>query len=58
MKALIEKLLSEVDEDIKDAMSQIEPHNQKFGYRNWEVLRDPANTILNWQLLRDRRKTK
>lgn len=51
MDTVIEKLLDEVDPDIKEAML-----TKGFnGFSNWELLVDPTNTILLWQELRDRK---
>ncbi len=51
MNTVIEKLLEEVDPDIKEAMLA-----KGFnGFSNWELLVDPTNTILLWQELRDRK---
>lgn len=56
MKEIINKILDEVDPDIRDVMLRIEECNGKREYRNWELLHDPANAILNWQSLRDRNR--
>lgn len=50
---LIEKILNEVDEDIKEAMLKKDGRNRAF-----EMIPDPANTILAWQNMRDRKKKK
>lgn len=50
----IEKILNEVDTDIREQMLKIEPNN----YKAYELLQDPANTILGWQALRDRKNAK
>mgnify|MGYP001602315981 CR=1 FL=1 len=52
MKELIEKLLEEVDADIKLAMVK---ENER-GEKAWEWLQNPILTILEWQKLRDRRE--
>lgn len=56
MKEIIEKLLQEVDEDIRVLMLK-ESEQGKYPssfYKNYELLADPANTILLWQAMRDR----
>ena len=52
MKELINKLLEEVDIDIKSAMIE---ENER-GEKAWEWLQNPALTILEWQKLRDRKE--
>lgn len=50
---IIEKILNEeVDSDIKEIMLRQEVR-QNVIYKGYELLVDPANTILQWQLLRD-----
>ncbi len=51
MKELIEKLLEEVDPDIREIMLRV----SNEGYEYWTTLKDAPNTILQWQSLRDRR---
>lgn len=54
MKEVVEKLLEEVDPDIKELMLT----KQKVGnneYFTYELQPDPAMVILNWQALRDRK---
>lgn len=51
MKMIIDKILKEVDPDIRELM--LMEHN---GYAHWQLLVDPCNTILNWQFMRDRKK--
>lgn len=69
MKEIIEKLLEEVDSDIRELMlaesetiRMLPPTTYKITistlgeyYKRWELLKDPANTILNWQAMRDRK---
>lgn len=68
----IEKILNEVDADIREQMLKIEPRTTvylnndmtgkrqetTYNYRAYELLQDPANTILGWQALRDRKNAK
>ena len=70
MKDLIEKLLKEVDIDILVIMTtrstawkdyeRYKTHSRLDDpdnyYLVWELLQDPAQTILNWQAMRDRKK--
>ena len=49
----IEKILDEVDVDIKNAMMK---WDEKENLPTWQFFTDPANTILGWQFLRDRKK--
>jgi len=49
---LIMKILDEVDPDIKIEMRML----GQWGDEAWTLLPDPANTILRWQELRDRKK--
>lgn len=51
---LIEKLLTEVDADIKEVMLAPAPGGNKV----WEWLPNPTMTILEWQQLRDRQDFK
>lgn len=59
MKDVIEKLLEEVDRDIKEVMmkdSKIESYpteGDKRFYKNWEMIEHPVSTILEWQFLRN-----
>lgn len=63
MKEIVEKLLKEVDQDIKDIMLQkssvIKDKKYEGGfvhysyYLNYELLPDPANAIIGWQYMRD-----
>lgn len=48
---IIEKILSEVDPDIRDILLKTETR-QNVVYKGYELLDNPANTILNWQLMR------
>lgn len=50
---LIEKILSEVDEDIRESMLKKDGRNKAY-----EMIPDPANTILAWQNMRDKKKKK
>lgn len=49
---LIMKILDEVDPDIKIEMLML----GEWGNEAWTLLPDPAQTILRWQELRDRKK--
>jgi hypothetical protein len=51
---LIRKILEEVDPDIKEIMLAVGENEPN--YENFQLLTDPANTILNWQAMRDRKK--
>lgn len=63
-KEIHEKLLDEVDEDIRDIMTKPEttyydfPECKKIAnvYQGFELIDNPAETILLWQSLRDRKK--
>lgn len=48
VKDLIEKLLTEVDPDIRETMLAVNEKNEA----TWEWLPDAANTILRWQEMR------
>jgi hypothetical protein len=50
MKPLIEKVLQDVDPDIAEAMRQKDEGHG--GYEAWEYLRNPVDTIINWQRMR------
>lgn len=53
MKDLVEKLLEEVDSDIKDAMLARGFYTVADGLvENWQALKDPFCSILNWQSMR------
>lgn len=55
MKEILDAILSECDDDIKEIMLK----EQTVGgdtYQQWSLLRDPANTILLWQAMRDRNR--
>lgn len=52
----IEKILEEVDIDIKEQMLKTEKYSDGSIYKTYQLLHDPANTILGWQALRDRKK--
>lgn len=54
IRTTIVKLLDEVDEDIKNELLLREGRLNEF--EKWELLPDPANTILNWQSMRDHKK--
>ena len=62
MKDVIEKLLNEVDPDIKDFMMTEQPVDRSLypnatrGYYAYELLTDPFNAILRWQEMRDRNR--
>jgi len=47
---IVEKLLQEVDEDIRELM--LKP-NRNTEYKGYHLLPDPTNTILSWQYMRD-----
>lgn len=49
---LIMKILDEVDADIKVEMLM----TGEWGDEAWTLLPNPAQTILEWQALRDRKK--
>jgi hypothetical protein len=51
-REIIEKILDEVDVDIKNAMMK---WDEKESFPAWCMLVDPANAILQWQALRDRK---
>lgn len=57
-KEIIEKILLEVDDDIRELMmkesNQLDRENKP--YKGYDFLQDPVNTILRWQELRDRNK--
>jgi hypothetical protein len=46
---IIEKILQEVDEDIKTAMLKSDGK-----YKAYEMIPDPANAIINWQIMRNK----
>ena len=48
--SMLEKILSEVDPDIRETMLSSDGR-----YKAYEMLPDPANTILAWQAMRDRK---
>ena len=52
-KDIIEKILSEVDPDIREAMLKTDGQ-----YKAYDMLPDPANAIINWQLMRNKNGTK
>jgi len=52
LEYLVNKILEEVDADIKDAMT----HADLNGYKMWELCQNPTLTILEWQKLRDRKR--
>lgn len=53
LRKIIERLLKEVDPDIREAMLEKE---ERYGTPAWASLHDPTGTILAWQALRDRKK--
>lgn len=55
---IIEKLLEEVDSDIKEIMMKKEPigGSEEYFYKGYQLLPDPANTILGWQAIRGKKK--
>jgi hypothetical protein len=56
---IIEKILEEVDVDIRESMLKDSKQQKLHSFKNYKVyhlLPDPANTILGWQALRDRKK--
>lgn len=63
MREIIEKLLDEVDADIKELMlaDEVIPEGSLRStfietLKNYQLLPDPTGTILMWQELRDRKK--
>ncbi len=54
LKDLVEKLLDEVDSDMKEVMMADE--REGMDGKNWQMLVDPMMTILKWQELRDKNK--
>lgn len=61
---IIEKILQEVDPDIREIMMREEKERYPlFGrdsatYKGYQLLPDPANTILGWQAMRTAKKEK
>lgn len=56
MEEIIEKLLEEVDADIKAILLEDSKHpkgNGKGQYKNYELLENPPYVILEWQKLRN-----
>lgn len=51
MKEIIDKLLEEVDPDIKELMNK-----EAGGWCYWALLPNPTGTILEWQAMREHRK--
>lgn len=51
IRTTIIKLLDEVDADIKEELLTLDGE-----YEKWQLLPDPANTILAWQYMRDYKK--
>ena len=49
---IIEKILDEVDPDIKEIMLRTETI-QQVPCKGYDLIPDASNTILSWQLLRD-----
>lgn len=65
MKPIIEKILEDVDSDIRHLMLR-DSDMIRLGlptdtgpeyFYNWELIPHPLETILMWQELRDRKKT-
>ena len=59
LKKTIEKLLEEVDEDIKETMLTKEFDNEstyKESYYAWELTSSPILTIIEWQRMRNEKK--
>ena len=57
MNKIIEKLLEEVDPDIKEIMlcdSNVYSANGVW-YKYWELVGSPLLIVLEWQALRDRK---
>jgi hypothetical protein len=54
-REIIANLLEEVDADIRELMLKNDPKENMAAYM---FLTDPANTILGWQAMRDRKKEK
>lgn len=52
VRTVIVKLLGEVDDDIREEMLTVDGDCEK-----WQLLPDPANTILGWQYMRDYKGT-
>lgn len=51
MKEIMEKLLEEVDIDIKEAMMK----KDQEGVEHWGYLNSPALTVIEWQRMRNDR---
>lgn len=73
MRVIIEKLLEDVDEDIRTTMlSEAEPEgmaeaymkvvsttgSQHDGIKNWQLVQDPLFFIIQWQELRNENKSR
>lgn len=62
MKEILERVLLEVDSDIREFMLAESKTGRNLTenvmrYANWELLPDPTMIALKWQELRDRHKT-
>ena len=60
MNKIIEKLLEEVDPDIKEIMlcdSNVYSEAGRW-YKYWELVGSPLLIVLEWQALRDRKNAK
>lgn len=59
MKNILEQLGKEIDKDIvaflsADSLSR-DVYKENYYYKNWELIKDPILTMLEWQKLRDRK---
>lgn len=56
MNEILQMILKEVDEDIKEAFNKYITEGYNKGYKQWELLQDAPLVALKWQELRDRKK--
>lgn len=59
LKDIIEKLLNEVDPDIREAMLADSKNPTYSGgrmYKMWEMIESPMAVITQWQLMREMKK--
>lgn len=56
MKPLIEKLLEEVDADIKEIILSPLDGDSTNSMKIWQALVNPVQVILDWQKYRDSKK--
>lgn len=59
LKEMIEKLLGEVDADIREAMMTDSNNPTHVGgrmYKMWELVESPMLVIIQWQLMREMKK--